>query len=225
MSLRKYCKVFPQIINYIKNNNTLWCRPVLFHLNQNYVASCNSHNKVDVRFSSTSTSPKRFEKNLNLKQIYYGVLTPQIRAVKIFSLSSSIVGIVAQPFLYKEIAASGNVPVIIAAYSFIGFFTVVTPILLHLVTKKYITHLEYNAESNSYIAKTVNFLCMTKETEFKPEEVKVPDVPGLFTTFFAKGKALFLDPRLFDQPEHYAKIMGFDKPLDFKLNEKPPPQT
>lgn len=115
---------------------------------------------------------------------------------------------------------------------------------MHLVTKKYITHLEYNAETDNYIAKTVNFLCMTKEvdyiikidfmnvfvqnilfqTEFKPEEVKVPDVPGLFTTFFAKGKALFLDPRLFDQPEHYAKIMGFDKPIDFKLNEKPPPQ-
>lgn len=63
------------------------------------------------------------------------------------------------------------------------------------------------------------------QTEFKPEEVKIPEVPGLFTTFFAKGKALFLDPRLFDQPEHYAKIMGFDKPIDFKLNEKPPPQT
>ncbi|KAJ8919951.1 hypothetical protein NQ315_006480 [Exocentrus adspersus] len=142
-----------------------------------------------------------------------------------FSLSSSLVGIIAQPFLYQEIASTGNVPIIIASYSFIGFFTVVTPILLHLITRKYITHLDYNPESNTYTARTVNFFCMTKETEFKAEEVVVPDVPGMFTTFVAKGKAMFLDPRLFDQPEHYAKIMGYDKPIDFKLNEKPPPGT
>lgn len=45
----------------------------------------------------------------------------------------------------------------------------------------------------------------------------VPDVPGLFTTFHAKGIPLFVDPQLFEDPNHYAKIMGYDKPLDLKL--------
>ncbi|RZC35366.1 transmembrane protein 70 -like, mitochondrial, partial [Asbolus verrucosus] len=43
----------------------------------------------------------------------------------------------------------------------------------------------------------------------------------MFTTLVANGKPLFLDPRLFENPEHYAKIMGYDKPIDFKLYETP----
>jgi transmembrane protein 70 len=46
----------------------------------------------------------------------------------------------------------------------------------------------------------------------------VPDVPGMFTSFFVGKNALFVDPKLFDDPNHYVKIMGYDKPIDFKLN-------
>ncbi|VVD04559.1 unnamed protein product [Leptidea sinapis] len=54
---------------------------------------------------------------------------------------------------------------------------------------------------------------------FKPDDVEVPDIPGMFTTMFAKGKPLFIEARHFDDPLHYAKIMGYDKPIDFKLGE------
>lgn len=47
--------------------------------------------------------------------------------------------------------------------------------------------------------------------------MKVPDVPGMFTSIIAKGKPLFIDPSQFSETRHYAKIMGFDKPMDFKL--------
>lgn len=57
------------------------------------------------------------------------------------------------------------------------------------------------------------------QLEFKPEDVQVPDVPGMFTTMNAKGKPLFIEARHFSDPRHYAKIMGYDKPLDFKLGE------
>lgn len=72
-------------------------------------------------------------------------------------------GIIGQPFLYSAVISTGNVPVIVAAYSFIGFFTFVTPLLLHLITKKYVTHLIYKQDTDSYVAKTVNFFCVTKE--------------------------------------------------------------
>lgn len=159
-------------------------------------------------------------KEPSTKQVYYGLLTPQIKSVKIFSVSSSIVGIVAQPFLYTEIVKAGNIPTIVAAYSFIGFFTFITPLLLHMITKKYVTHLSYNKEKDVYIAKTVNFFCMTQETEFKIDDVKVPDVAGMFTTLYVKKKALFLDPRMFEEPEHYTKLMGYDKPIDLKLYDQ-----
>ena len=57
------------------------------------------------------------------------------------------------------------------------------------------------------------------QVTFSKNEVVVPDVPGMFTSFQVKGMSLFVDPRLFGEPTHYAKIMGYDKPIDFKLGD------
>lgn len=43
----------------------------------------------------------------------------------------------------------------------------------------------------------------------------------MFTSFEVNGKGFFIEPKLFEYPEHYARIMGFDKPIDFKLSEPP----
>lgn len=75
----------------------------------------------------------------------------------------------------------------------------------------------FNPDKGSYTAETTSFFLQKTRLEFKPEDVKVPDVPGMFTSLLAKGKPLFLDPRMFSNPEHYIKIMGYDKPIDFKL--------
>lgn len=42
----------------------------------------------------------------------------------------------------------------------------------------------------------------------------------MFTTFaINNGKtSLFVDAKLFPDPTHYVKIMGYDKPMDFKLD-------
>lgn len=74
-------------------------------------------------------------------------------------------GIVGQPFLYDAILTKANlgIPIVIAAYSFIGFFTFVTPLFLHFITKKYITHLYYKPHTDTYVAKTVNFFCLSRE--------------------------------------------------------------
>lgn len=127
--------------------------------------------------------------NENWEKIYYGPLTPQIRAVKVvmsserihlrsrhvmfqfFSLSSSVLGIAAQPVLYREITALDSVPLAVAAYSFVGFFTVATPILLHLITKKYVSTLEYDKANDVYLARTYNFFCIPKEVGDKWETV------------------------------------------------------
>lgn len=39
----------------------------------------------------------------------------------------------------------------------------------------------------------------------------------MFTSFVVGDRDLFVDPALFDDPEHYVRIMGYDKPVDFKL--------
>ena len=40
----------------------------------------------------------------------------------------------------------------------------------------------------------------------------------MFTTFKVHDKPLFVDLSMFSDPNHYAKMMGFDKPIDFKFD-------
>jgi len=53
---------------------------------------------------------------------------------------------------------------------------------------------------------------------FKPENVVVPDVTGMFTNCIIKNIPLFLEQKFFYDSSHYIRIMGYDKPVDFKLN-------
>ncbi|XP_028173415.1 transmembrane protein 70 homolog, mitochondrial [Ostrinia furnacalis] len=171
------------------------------------------HNNV---FRQLSTDSKEEEE---LEHIYSGPLTPQIKAVKIFSLTSSVAGLMAQPIIVKQAATIGSTSLLVVICSMVGFFTFITPLLLHFVTKKYVTDMHYDPSTGIYKATTINFFLVEKELEFKSEDVTVPDIPGMFTTMHAKGKPLFIEARHFSNPLHYAKIMGYDKPMDFKLGE------
>lgn len=39
----------------------------------------------------------------------------------------------------------------------------------------------------------------------------------MFTSIVVKGTPIFIDLNHFKDTDHYAKIMGYDKPMDFKL--------
>ncbi|XP_047529204.1 transmembrane protein 70 homolog, mitochondrial [Vanessa atalanta] len=166
-------------------------------------------------------SSRNFASKVNqeneLERIYYGPLTPQIKAVKIFSVSSSAAGLAAQPIIIREATTIGSTSLLVALCSVVGFFTFITPLLLHLITKKYVTEIHYDPNTLTYKATTINFFLASVQLNFKAEDVVVPDIPGMFTTMVAKGKPLFIEARHFTDPLYYAKIMGYDKPLDFKL--------
>ena len=80
-----------------------------------------------------------------------------------FSLTTSIVGVCAQPVLYEQAVRLGSsTPVIVAVCGFIGFFTFITPFLIHMITKKYVTELHYDKKNSEYIASVITFY-MTKK--------------------------------------------------------------
>lgn len=153
------------------------------------------------------------------QEVYHGILSTQVRMVKVFSLSTSCLGLMMQPLLFQKALGSG-VGFVIAAGSFVGFFTFVTPLLIHWITKKYVTRLEYDSEQDMYSATTLTFFLREKKIKFSVNDVKVPSVPGLFTTFHAKDHPLFVEPRMFEDIEHYGRIMGYDKPIDFRPDEE-----
>jgi hypothetical protein len=139
------------------------------HLKSSHITKKHVVQQFDiVRHLSTSTINLRPEKvtsdqQQKLLKVYYGVLTPQIRAVKVFSLTSSILGVIAQPILLEKGSQIGGIPMVVALCGFVGFFTFVTPLLLHWITKKYITELHYDEQKDEYIATTITFFLRQKK--------------------------------------------------------------
>lgn len=48
-------------------------------------------------------------------------------------------------------------------FAFIGLLAVTTPLLLHIVTKKYVTRVYYDAKEDKYIANTYSLFVRKKE--------------------------------------------------------------
>lgn len=121
-----------------------------------------------IRHSSTnssqpSTAASSVSSTATAENIYYGTLTPKIRAVKVFSLTTSVVGLTIQPMLIEQGNKMGGIPMIVFMCGFAGLFTFVTPLLLHFVTKKYVTQITYNAIADEYTATTISFLLLRKQ--------------------------------------------------------------
>lgn len=56
-------------------------------------------------------------------------------------------------------------------------------------------------------------------------DVKVPDIAAMFTTFTVGKHSLFVEPTLFPDTKHYVRIMGYDRPIDFKFEVAEPPKS
>ncbi|XP_053642652.2 transmembrane protein 70 homolog, mitochondrial [Cherax quadricarinatus] len=172
----------------------------------------------EIKTSSSNTEPKVDIGPGTWKEIYHGILSTQIKMVKTFSLSTSFLGLMVQPVLLQKVVGT-QMGVILAVGSFVGFFTFITPLIIHWITKKYVTCLEYDPEKDMYSATTLSFFLRRKKIHFHIDDVKVPDVPGMFTTFLVKDRPLFVDPNMFEDLEHYGRLMGYNKPVNFHLGE------
>lgn len=148
--------------------------------------------------------------------VYIGPLARLVKGVKMFSISTSVIGLGLQPYLLMH-AGDHNVVATVAVGSVVGFFIFLTPLMIHWITKKYVTDMYFDKKSDQFTAATISFFLRRKELAFKSTEVIVPEVPGMFTFLIAKGKPLFMDPQMFLSREAYIRLMGYDKPLEWEL--------
>lgn len=85
-------------------------------------------------------------------------------------------GVVAQPILYEQADKLGSsTPVIVAVCGFVGFFTFVTPFLLHTITKRYVTEMTFDPQTQEYTATTISFFLRKSNLKFRVEDVTVPE--------------------------------------------------
>ncbi|EFB18395.1 hypothetical protein PANDA_021280, partial [Ailuropoda melanoleuca] len=140
--------------------------------------------------------------------------------VKCFSYSTSVISLALLPYIFAQNSIMfGSLPLQILFYGIIGSFTVITPALLHFVTKGYVVRLYHEATTDTYKAITYNVVLLETSTVFHQNDVKIPDSTHVFTTFYAKTKSLLVNPGLFPNPEDYNHLMGYDKPFTFDMEE------
>lgn len=145
-----------------------------------------------------------------------GTIRSTVKIVKGLSLTTSLIGIMAQPFLLQQLDGSSKLAMAFVT-AFASFFIFVTPLLLHYITKRYVTELTFDHNTKVFSATTLTLLNRRSQFNFVAEDVKVPDVPGPFTTFLAKGRPLFVDVRDFEDIDALEHLMGYDKPINWHL--------
>ncbi|KAF3698905.1 Transmembrane protein 70, mitochondrial Precursor [Channa argus] len=152
--------------------------------------------------------------------IYTGSLGNAVRGVKMFSYSSSGASLVVMPYILLTTGLGLQSLVMQAAFcGVIGFFTFLTPVLLHLVTKGYVVRLYHNPDKDTYTAITYSVFLTEKRTVFHQRQVRIPAVSKMFTTFYANSMGLLVNPDLFSIPHDYNHLMGYDKPFSFDIDD------
>uniref|UniRef100_A0A9L0JA18 Transmembrane protein 70 n=1 Tax=Equus asinus TaxID=9793 RepID=A0A9L0JA18_EQUAS len=162
----------------------------------------------------------QLEKSEDGRLIYTGNLARTVFGVKCFSYSTSLISLAFLPYIFAQNnIIFGSLPLQILFYGIIGSFTVITPVLLHFITKGYVVRLYHEATTDTYKAITYNVVLSETSTVFHQNDVKIPDSTHVFTTFYAKTKSLLVNPVLFANPEDYNHLMGYDKPFTFDMEE------
>ncbi|XP_053106564.1 transmembrane protein 70, mitochondrial [Hemicordylus capensis] len=151
--------------------------------------------------------------------VYRGNLARTVLGVKFFSYSTSMFSLCIMPIIFKSGLGVDSLLLQMAFYSIIGLFTFITPVTLHLITKGYVIRLYHKSETDTYTAITYNAILAEKKTVFHQNDVKIPDISKMFTTFYAKTKSMLVNPMLFQYPQDFSHLMGYDKPFRFDLEE------
>ncbi|XP_077085729.1 transmembrane protein 70, mitochondrial [Siphateles boraxobius] len=165
-------------------------------------------------YTSSPVQPKDGE------LIYTGSLGKAVLGVKFFSYSSSMFSLCVMPYVLMKTGIGVNSLVLQVAFcGFIGFFTFLTPVLLHLITKGYVVRLYHNKETDMYTAITYSALLVEKRTVFHQSDVIIPAVSRMFTSFYAKKHSMLVNPMLFALPNDYNHLMGYDRPFSFDTED------
>ncbi|RUS69471.1 hypothetical protein EGW08_022765 [Elysia chlorotica] len=148
--------------------------------------------------------------------VYVGRIGSMFKTLKLFSLTTSIVGLSLQPYLFFTYQ---DAPLVTAVpfFAALNMFVFVNPLLIHHIGKKYVMEVYFNERTKVFTAVLMSFFARKYNFVFTADDVNVPDVPGMFSILTIKGRPLFVLESDFTDMEIYKHMMGFDKPLDLSF--------
>lgn len=148
--------------------------------------------------------------------VYGGNLTRNLKLVKYFSLSTSALGLALQPYIVVALYDKSSA-LVIGTCSVIAFMTFLTPLLVHKLSMRYITHVYFNDRTKVFTVHTLSFFNRKTSVSFTAQDVTIPDISGAFSNIKVKGLPYFVVPEDFVDITAYEHMVGYDKPIDFSF--------
>jgi hypothetical protein len=166
----------------------------------------------------SSTDLKR--ENVLGKLVYVGKLDKPFKAAKSLSLASSIGGAICYPIMLPKILEEASIFVAIGYTIISATFILLTPSLIQLICKRYLTSLYYHESTGQFTGIYKNFFMIKRQIRFRAEDVQVPPITGMFTSMLIKNKPFFINHEDFYDKPVLMKMLGYDKEFDFSKYTK-----
>ena len=150
--------------------------------------------------------------------VYAAPLSSRVKAVKVFSIVTSIFGLAMQPVVFSH---ANSLPVVLkfALTGGVSFFVLGTPLLLHWLTKRYVLHMYYNEDKKEFSAALYNIFAKKNYVTFSVDDVQFSVGPDILNSIFVHKKPMMFDPECFLVTEAYIRLMKYDKPLEWELKQ------
>ena len=182
------------------------------------------------RFQKESFIEEKYEnqpsKRQNLRQdflgklVYEGKLDKPFKAAKSLSLASSIGGAICYPIMLPKILEEASIFVAIGYTIISATFVLLSPTLIQLISKRYLTSLYYHEQTEQFTGFYKNFFMMERQVRFRAEDVQVPPLTGMFTSMLIKNQPFFINHEDFYDKPILMKMLGYDKEFDFSKYTK-----
>lgn len=154
------------------------------------------------------------------KLVYVGKLDKPFKAAKSLSLASSIGGAICYPIMLPKILQEASVYFGIGYTIISATFVLLTPSLIQMICKRYLTSLYYHEQTQQFTGFYKNFFMMERQIRFRAEDVEVPPITGMFTSMLVNGKPYFINHEDFEDKKLLMKMLGYDKEFDFSKYTK-----
>jgi hypothetical protein len=170
--------------------------------------------------SSINTKRENLRENLLGKLVYIGKLDKSFKAAKSLSLASSIGGAICYPIMLPKILEETSIFLAIGYTIISATFILLTPSLIQLISKRYLTSLYYHEQTGQFTGFYKNFFMIERQIKFRAEDVEVPPITGMFTSMLIKKQPYFINHEDFYDKQILMKMLGYDKEFDFSKYTK-----
>lgn len=143
-------------------------------------------------FSQNVDSADPIVFNDEFRLIYEGPLSKKIKLVKILSLSTACMSICAGPALVLMGRSSISMFGKLFLASTIVTMGVTTTLLLHWLTRVYVYKMYFHPHTRTFAAETSTLFGTVKRKTFSLDDIIVPEIESVFSTFEARGNKFFI---------------------------------